>query len=140
MDGHDKALEEMGREPLEPYENVGPRRRGRRAGASYGTRAGGRPPKLKTLLIDGVLQDGAYRVVDINSDSIVIESVGAATMKKLSEEEEYEMAQQIAQLLDSDNPGDRLAASILIQEYDIDEVWIETLRIEARQRAEQKSE
>lgn len=70
---YDEAFAQMSAAPPEPGENVGPRR-GRRAGAGYGTKAGGRPRKPKTLLIDGVLQDGLYALVSVTSETIVVES------------------------------------------------------------------
>lgn len=59
--------------------NSGASHGGRRPGA--GRRAGGRnpnagrKPKRKTLLIDGILQEGHYRIVAETSDTITIESI-----------------------------------------------------------------
>jgi len=41
---YDEALEQMGRAPLEPDENTGPKRRGRRPGPAYGKWGGGGMP------------------------------------------------------------------------------------------------
>lgn len=40
-----------------------------------GNSGGGRPPKKKTLLLNGVVQDGHWRIVDVTTDSIILESV-----------------------------------------------------------------
>lgn len=53
------------------------RRKGRRAGPAYGTRAGGRPAKRKTLLIDGIIQDGHYQLVTVTSETIVLQTINA---------------------------------------------------------------
>jgi len=39
---------------------------------------GGRPPKRRTLVMDGIIQDGHWRVVSVNDETIVIESINAA--------------------------------------------------------------
>lgn len=52
-----------------------PKRRGRRAGTEYGTRGGGRPRLRRTLVIDGVLQEGHYLVVSLTKETIVLQSV-----------------------------------------------------------------
>lgn len=36
---------------------------------------GGRPPRPKTLLIDGIIQSGHYRLVAQTGDTLVLESV-----------------------------------------------------------------
>lgn len=42
-----------------------------------GNKGGGRPAKRKTLLIDGVLQDGHYQLVAITSETIVLQTINA---------------------------------------------------------------
>jgi hypothetical protein len=50
------------------------RSRGRQSGANYGARSGGRPRRAKTLVINGVIQDGHWTVVSVTPETIVIES------------------------------------------------------------------
>lgn len=74
---YDEAFAQMA--PLEQDEAQAPRRWGG-AGRGQGRKSGGRNPnggrrQRKTLLINGVLQDGLYKVVEVNKDTIVIESV-----------------------------------------------------------------
>lgn len=45
-------------------------------GARNGT---GPKPKRKTLVINGVIQDGHWRLVAVTGDTLVLESVGAET-------------------------------------------------------------
>ena len=118
-----------------PNPNPSPSTRFQPVDAAYVSRSFRlRPDQVKRL----ALEENQSAVVRAALDAWF--STHASTMKTLSEAEEYRIAQQIARLLDSDNPGDRLAASMLLREHDVDEVWIETARIEAKQRAGQQSE
>lgn len=42
-----------------------------------GNRGGGRKPKPKTLVIDGILQDGHYQLVSVTPETIVLKSIHA---------------------------------------------------------------
>lgn len=42
-----------------------------------GNSGGGRPPKRKTLLLNGVIQDGHWRIVSVTAETIVLESIGS---------------------------------------------------------------
>lgn len=40
-----------------------------------GNKGGGRPAKRKTLLIDGIIQDGHYQLVAVTPETIVLQTV-----------------------------------------------------------------
>jgi hypothetical protein len=49
----------------------------RRNRGVIGNKGGGRHPKRKTLLIDGIIQDGHYQLVAVTSETIVLQTVNA---------------------------------------------------------------
>ena len=70
---YDEAFAQMGRAPLE-LDEAQPTDKRRYNRGTRGNRGGGRKHARRTLLIDGVVQDGHYTVVSINRNTIVLES------------------------------------------------------------------
>ena len=70
------AVATMAAESLELDETQPTDRRRHNRGVP-GNRGGGRPAKRKTLLIDGVLQDGHYQLVAITSETIVLQTINS---------------------------------------------------------------
>ena len=68
---YDKAFKEMGSAPLEYGETQpGDKRKFNRG--TKGNKGGGRPRRKRTLVIDGIAQDGSYAIVSITADTIAI--------------------------------------------------------------------
>lgn len=69
---YDEAFCQMGEAPLE-IDEAQPIDRRRFNRGTVGNK-GGRPAKRKTLIINGVTQDGHWRLVDETPETIIIES------------------------------------------------------------------
>lgn len=72
---YDEAFAQMGSAPLELDETQPIDRRKRNRGVK-GNGGGARPRKAKTLLIDGVLQDGEYYLLAITPETITLTKTG----------------------------------------------------------------
>ncbi len=73
MSEYDEAFAQMGVAPLE-LDEAQPEDRRRYNRGIKGNRGGGRKHARRTLLIDGVVQDGHYVVVSIDRNTIVLQS------------------------------------------------------------------
>ena len=96
---YDKALREMAAEPLDIDEQQHAEEMGRQRGGARpaqrsddgryanpgGPREGaGRKIKPKTLLIDGVLQEGRFRLVSVTADTITVVSIHEEVQSKFT--------------------------------------------------------
>ena len=72
-----QALADMSTEPLE-LDETQPEDRRRYNRGNRGNRGGGRPFARRTLVINGVVQDGTYTVVSYNRETIILEQANIA--------------------------------------------------------------
>ena len=70
---YDEAFRQMGAAPLD-LDEAQPTDKRRYNHGTPGNRGGGRKLARRTLLIDGIVQDGHYVVVSIDRNTIVLQS------------------------------------------------------------------